>query len=568
MMIFPLLIIVILLLGSLFYQQKIVNSFVLGVSISRLTPKEAADKLANKLQMPEEIKVFVNTPQGEQNFEIPTNILNTKVDYYETAQEAYLENRQGGFVKEIQQTVDMFFNPSSILPKVYYSQSALDEQISLIAGQVFVSPQYPNIAVDQSKKLEVTKGSVGWELDLKALTTLVKHNLEQLSDKDIHVQMQQIGRELTDGEVLGISTSYDNLLGKSVDLKFEDYSYKLDGEELIKFVSDIGGSEKSPRDNLADNIADSVDRDPVDPVFQIKNGRVVEFKPSINGVKVNKHSLLDKIDQAISQFTSEDKVDVEIPTSQTEPNLKTSDINNYGIKELIGSGSSTFQGSVSDRIHNIGVASSKLNGVLVAPGEVFSFTKTVGDISVLTGYKQSYVIQGNQTVLGDGGGVCQVSTTLFRAALNAGLPIVERRPHSYRVGYYEQGSAPGIDATIYSPSVDFKFKNDTGNYILIQTLFNPKLQSLKFEFYGTKDGRVATISKPVVTEVTPPPEDQYIDDPSKPTGYIEQVDWKAWGAKVNFDYNVVRDGKNIFSKTFYSNYRPWQAKFIRGTGPN
>ncbi len=169
--------------------------------------------------------------------------------------------------------------------------------------------------------------------------------------------------------------------------------------------------------------------------------------------------------------------------------------------------------------------------------------------------------------MGDGGGVCQVSTTFFRAILNAGLPIIERRAHSYRVSYYEQGSSPGLDANVYDPTTDLKFKNDTPGYLLIQTLIDSASSTLIFEIYGTSDGRVTTISKPVVTDITPPSEDLYIDDPTLPQGEIKQIDWKAWGAKVWFNYIVERGEETIYQKTFYSNYRPWQAVYLRGTGP-
>ena len=113
------------------------------------------------------------------------------------------------------------------------------------------------------------------------------------------------------------------------------------------------------------------------------------------------------------------------------------EINTYGIKELVGVGYSRFEGSHAERIHNIRTGSEKLNGMIIKPGETFSFVEALGDISRATGYKQAYIIKEGKTVLGDGGGICQVSSTLFRAALNVGLPIVERNAHAYRVAYYE-----------------------------------------------------------------------------------------------------------------------------------
>ena len=258
-------------------------------------------------------------------------------------------------------------------------------------------------------------------------------------------------------------------------------------------------------------------------------------------------------------------INIQIPVRVLKPKIPTDKINDLGIKESIGKGTSLFQGSIQSRIYNITLASSRLNGLLVAPNEVFSFDKALGDISAFTGYKQAYIIENGRTVLGDGGGVCQVSTTFFRALLNAGLPIVERHAHAYRVGYYEQDSPPGFDATVFVPSVDLKFKNDTGNHILVQTLIDPNVLRLTFELYGTKDGREVTISKPVISNESPPPPDVYQDDPTLPKGQIKQVDFAAWGTKVYFTRQVTKNGEVIISDRFDSNFRPWQAIYLRGT---
>jgi vancomycin resistance protein YoaR len=206
-----------------------------------------------------------------------------------------------------------------------------------------------------------------------------------------------------------------------------------------------------------------------------------------------------------------------------------------------------------------------LNGILIKPGEEFSFDKAVGDVSSLTGYKQAYVIQNGRTVLGDGGGVCQVSTTFFRAILDAGYPITERNPHAYRVHYYEEDSGPGIDAAIYTPTVDLKFKNDSGHYLLVQSYIDTEEMRLTFELYGTKDGREVTIGKPVILSQSPAPEPLYQDDPTLPKGQIKQVDFAAPGAKVYFTREVKKNGEVIISDKFTSNYRPWQAVYLRGT---
>ena len=258
-------------------------------------------------------------------------------------------------------------------------------------------------------------------------------------------------------------------------------------------------------------------------------------------------------------------ISIQIPIKIIEPDITLDKINKLGIKELIGQGNSLFYDSIPGRIFNINLAASRLNGILVAPGDTFSFDQALGDISAFSGYKQAYIIQNGKTVLGDGGGVCQVSTTLFRAILNAGLPVVERHAHAYRVGYYEEDSPPGIDATVYSPTVDLKFKNDTGNWILIQSTVDLDNYALNFSLYGTSDGRTVTMTTPVVTNQTPAPPPLYQDDPDLPVGTIQQTDFAAAGADVYFTRTVSKNGQVIISDKFVSDYQPWQAVYLRGT---
>lgn len=314
---------------------------------------------------------------------------------------------------------------------------------------------------------------------------------------------------------------------------------------------------------------EEINKEPVEAVFNFENGRVSEFTASENGREVDEFQLNEKIlakGRQVLNANEKKRIFIPVPIKILEPELTTDKVNEMGIRELIGEGTSTFRGSISSRIFNVNLGASRVNGVLVPPGEEFSFAEAVGDVSSLTGYKQAYVISGGRTVLGDGGGICQVSTTLFRAALDAGLPITERHPHSYRVSYYEQDSPPGIDATVYVPTVDLKFKNDTNNHILVQSIVDLEELRLTFQIYGTDDGRVSVINTPVVSNIRPAPEAKFEDDPSLPAGQVKQVDWAAPGASVYFTRTVTKDGKILHSDNFSSNYRPWQAVYLRGTG--
>lgn len=327
-------------------------------------------------------------------------------------------------------------------------------------------------------------------------------------------------------------------------------SYDFNQEKLKEFLADF---EKEAY--LA----------PRDALFQFKDGKVIAFQKERAGRQLDVEKTIQEIKKNLGRTLN--SIKIELATRPIKPEITIDRANNLGVRELLGKGVSYFWGSSSSRIHNIILASSRLNGLLIKPGEVFSLNKGLGEVSQATGYQQAYVIKEGKTILDDGGGVCQVSTTLFRAALNTGLSIIERWPHSYRVSYYEQGGfGPGLDATVFYPSVDLVFKNDTPAHILIQAYTDTNTETLTFELFGTSDGRQVVLSLPKIWEQIPPPEDLYQDDPSLPQGVVRQIERKAWGAKVSFDWEVLHNGEILQKKTFYSHYQPWQAVWLRGVG--
>lgn len=301
-------------------------------------------------------------------------------------------------------------------------------------------------------------------------------------------------------------------------------------------------------------------------LFKFEKGKVIDFRRETDGLKINSNQLLVDFDNKVKSLKKDpNNKNIVLNYEVVKPEIKLADINSYGIEELIAEGKSDFTHSIPQRIHNLTLAASKFNGVLIPKGKEFSFNEIVGDISSLTGYQPAYIIKDGKTILGDGGGVCQVSTTLFRAALNAGLPIIERNAHAYRVSYYENDSQPGFDATIYAPTVDLKIKNNTSDYILIETEIDEENNFLYFKLYGKKDGRRIEISKATVYDVIPPLEPRHQDDPTLKKGVVKQVDFPAWGSKAFFTYKVFQGTKLVTENKFFSNFRPWAAVYLVGT---
>ena len=166
-----------------------------------------------------------------------------------------------------------------------------------------------------------------------------------------------------------------------------------------------------------------------------------------------------------------------------------------------------------------------------------------------------------------------MSTTLFRAAFFTGFPIVERWPHAYRVGYYEYDpngrrspQYAGLDATVYVPVVDFKFKNDTATWLLMETYVNPTYDTLIWKFYGTKDGRTVEWNTSGPTNTVDHPKDLYRENPALAAGEIKQVDYAADGSDVSVHRIVRREGTVLSDNTINTHYEPWQAVFEYGPG--
>lgn len=324
--------------------------------------------------------------------------------------------------------------------------------------------------------------------------------------------------------------------------------------------------DKGEMQQFIDTVKDSYNKPAKDALFTFENGKVVKFKEHENGIKINADTFTKDFETSLNNLnnTIESKKIV-LTDSILEPEITLAKANSLGIEELIGEGKSDYTHSIPGRVHNVLHAAKQINGIIVPKGEEFSFNEHIGDISASTGYQQAYIIQNGKTVLGDGGGVCQVSTTVFRAALNTGLPITERHAHAYRVGYYENDSKPGLDATIFTPSVDLRFKNDTPAAILIQVETDEENNLLYFRFYGKKDGRKVEVSPVTVWDVVASPPAIHQEDPSLPKGVVKQVDYAAPGTKAKFTYKVTKGDELVIDKEFISIYKPWAAVYLVGT---
>lgn len=570
LLIFLLIILIITTYLSVFRNKIYPNIYIGDINTTFLTKAQTNQLVSYNFN--QRIHQPLKLSASGKTFNIDLSAAKVEISYNQAIEEAFAVGHQGTWQTKITDQFLLFFDKNNfprlnskkiIHPAVTFN---LDKQLAEISKQVYEPAQDATVWLNENNEIHITAGQKGQELDHEQLKVKIFDYLV-FGKKESTLPLKITAPNFTEKQAKLAQKALEQVKTKPLELTYEKETWTINVPTLYYLLNLDQNSESLLDDDKVasylNDIATKIDQPVEEPLFKFNNSssRVEAFRPAQEGKALNLKETASLINSALQSQTTKT---VSLPVNVVKPTIQTAEINRLGINELIGQGVSNFAGSIENRIFNVKHTAAKINGVLIPPIETFSFNHTVGDISAATGFKQAYVIKSGRTVLDDGGGVCQVSTTLFRAALNAGLPITDRTAHAYRVSYYEQGGfAPGMDATIFHPTVDFKFKNDTTSYILIQSYVQGT--TLYVDFYGTSDGRVASITKPVITSQTPPPPELRQDDPTLPRGQVKQVDWAAWGAKVSFNRTVTKNGEVIANETWRSNYKPWQAVYLVGT---
>ncbi len=440
----------------------------------------------------------------------------------------------------------------------------------------YTTPVYPaRLAISwygTKPSLEVVEESAGSIFPYDRIITQTLHDLQKIESPDITLSTVTKYPTLTKEQVESVVPEVADILKQeALTLFFEEKSVLLKPRVVAEWltVELAAGHPKVMLDDAAlaeylESTFGDQERVAQDAKFEMENGRVATFQESRDGramyIPSLKREMVAYLQTGMAATsTPQGSPAIEVSMRTIKPTITTEDGNDLGIKEIIGIGRSNFAGSPANRRHNIAVGAAALNGLLIKPEEEFSLITVLGNIDAENGYKEELVIKGNKTIPEFGGGLCQIGTTTFRATLASGLPITQRRNHSYRVSYYEPA---GTDATIYTPWPDYRFKNDTGAHVLIQTYIEG--DELIFEFWGTKDGRVVSQTEPRVYNITAPPPTKYIETLDLPPGKEKCTESAHSGADAEFTYTVTYANDEQKEEVFKSHYRPWQAVCLIG----
>ncbi|MFA5134928.1 MAG: VanW family protein [Patescibacteria group bacterium] len=421
-----------------------------------------------------------------------------------------------------------------------------------------------SLVIEEGDHISITPEQGGQAFDYEAIVQSAVANLGSLANRTVTVQLEPDFPRITQSA----AASAMNLVQQTLDaapfvVAYEDYRWAITEEQVriwLEFAyADSAVTVELDRDELETflgPIAAEIDIETREAKFAMENGKVLEFQPSRNGRELLIEDSIARINEKIRQVGIGD---IDLMVEVTEPVVTTEHVNNFGIRELIGEGQSNFSGSPKNRRHNITVGAGALNGILIEPGKEFSLVGALGKIEASTGYLPELVIKGNKTVPEYGGGLCQIGTTAFRAALDAGFPITERTNHSYRVSYYEPA---GTDATIYDPKPDFKFINDTEHYVLFTTEIDGN--DLTFRFYGTADGRAVEQTQPSIFNLVRPGDTKLVETTDLAPGEKKCTERAHTGADAEFTRTITYVTGEQKVETFRSHYKPWQEVCLVG----
>jgi len=547
---------------------------VAGIDLSGLSPQNAALKLSQTLSYPINGKVLFR--DGSKVWVASPAQLGMVFDPSSSAQSAYRLGRSGDVFSALDAQIEALEFGDNVAPVIVFDQRVANQYLQNLAQKI------DQPAVEASLHLNGTNvtaepGQVGRKLNVSATMTYLGARLQTFTDGEVPLVIQETQPALTD--VSSQADAARAILSQPLQLVIPNAGPKDPGPWVYNpaTVANMLGVERvqnggqsnlqvilnpdSIRQMLA-NIANQADRQAANAQFH--------FNPATKQLVLTQHSVIGRsidIDasvQAITDGVVRGEHTIPIVMKETQPAATdTATADQLGITQLIGQNTSYFYGSSQARIQNIQTAAAQFDGVLVAPGETFSMGSTMGDISLNNGYTEALIIYGGQTITGVGGGVCQVSTTLFRTVLYAGFPVVERVPHAYRVSWYEEtsgGTDPdlaGFDATVYFPLVDFKFTNDSPYWILMETAMSNG--SLTWQFYSTPDGRKVIVNTTGPQNIVPAPPPSFVVNPDLKLNQMNQTDWAANGADVDVTRTVTKNGAVYLQDEFKTHYEPWKA---------
>lgn len=523
---------------------------------------------------------------GDTKFEVYPEQIGIYLDSQTSVDEAFHFGRAGSIGSWFAYQLGGSFSPHTLPPTVIFDQTTAVAFLQQLAQQ----QDRPTIEAElvlQGTQVIAKMGQIGRQLNIQASLEQINLQINQLNLQQIILPVAETAPQILD------ASPYANLaqeiLNRSISLTIPagqpdaGTNWIIHPEELAPMLTfetrqEDGQTKLVPQlkqdvlDAYLEELAQQIEIKTENPrfIFNDETGELDLLTPGESGRRMDSTNTAAAIQEALAQG----QTSIEIALVIQEPDVSDSATGaELGITELVHSESSYFYGSSKARVQNIKTAAGQFHGLLVAPGSTFSMAEAMDEITLDNGYTEALIIYNGQTIEGVGGGVCQVSTTLFRAAFFSGFQITERHPHAYRVSYYEKtagnqrdNNLAGLDATVYVPIIDLKFINDTPDWLLMETYVDESASRITWKFYSTWDGRTVDWETSGPTNVEEPEKPLYNENPELDAGEIKQVEWEADGADVRVDRSVFNQDGLLFADTFNTHYEPWRSVYEYGPG--
>jgi vancomycin resistance protein YoaR len=544
--------------------------YVWDVDIGGLSREEAAARLAASFRYPPERQLTLR--HGDRTWAVAPADLGASLDVQATVDSAWLVGHSGNWATRLQEQLSVLVQSRLVMPVFAFEAGAADMFLSQIGREINRPLRNATLRLGDGLQVVVVPGQSGQEMDVQATSLALQQRVRQMTGGEVAVMVRESEPLLTD--VSAAQAQVQAILAGPVTLTAPDAGpWTISPETLAEWLilrpaSQANGGailevslDGSRVASYAQEMAAQLAISPTNAQFRFDDaaGALVPVVESVPGRTLDVTATVSLIEGAAA---GQERT-VPLPLLALRPAVASEDGPALGIVELIGEGKTRFAGSSASRVQNIVVGARQFDGLIVAPGEEFSFNHYLGEVTAEKGYEESIIIWGNTTRADVGGGLCQVSSTAFRAAFWSGLPITERWPHAFRVSYYEPPL--GMDAAIYSPQVDLKWVNDTGHHILIHTNVDRANQTLTFRFYGTNPGRTVEMDGPYESNPVAHEPAVYREDPTLPKGETRQIEWAKDGLDVTVYRIIKENGTEVRRDTIFSRYRAWQAVFLVGT---
>ena len=552
------------------YQQRIYpNVSILGVNVGGLQPAEAEAAIIEHFRAFTDAPVILNF-EG-RSWRVSGNDLGLVMGVHDSVQQAYKIGRTRDMMSNVQ-TIWQTLQQSVAVPVlIVVDEAKAQASVARLASIIDAPAHDPKLHMEGTT-LVVKDGKPGRMLLVDETVARIRETLSLLvSQQQVTVATRELAPRVTNAAVQAARARVVDLISQPVTIKVNNEEFVWSSDDLARMIEIVQQSDKNGIDSYQvflnpyqierrmEVIGQTTQTIPVYPRVAWNGGDLQIIKAGAPGWRINKHEsrdlVVNNVDQGIRTIALNPRY-VAVP-------IDKNNLSSLGITELVSEGKSDFTGSAPYRVTNIQAGLVLLDGVLIAPGEEFSFDDTIGDIDETNGFVKGYAIVESRTQLEFGGGICQDSTTVFRAAFWAGLPITERWGHSFYISWYDKYGPTGMDATIFTGGPDLKFLNDTGHWLLMQTYSNPKTGVASVRLYGTSPKRKVEMTQVIRDRVTAPTAPVYVTDVEQPAGAVKQSDHARDGLTIEIVRTVTdADGTARDPDKYTTRFKPWPNIYV------